>query len=259
MLLYSRIAVPARPCAKLLWYHVTDNSSNRFSRRLRLWRWRLQQNRNLGTYGLIAVNATVFGLYSIAPEPQHFRWPSWTSPGKAKGAAWQQQFGLPTKTFFERHFMASYRGVVKQGRFETLPLCTFMHVDGSHLFFNMLTLFFVGRQVEQIIGSGRFLLFYLMSGTIAAATQVAACGKQNSTVPCIGASGGVYATLGFLTCLMPWQTVLLYFIVPCPLWLLTSGLLFLDVFYIRPGMGHEGHLAGAGCGIALWCLRYLRR
>lgn len=225
----------------------------RLRTRLRLLRFR---HPTLGTYGLIGTNITIFGLYSAAPVPApDMSWRFWPM-GQTRPAAGFPSSWLPTKAFWERHFLASYRAVVRQGRLETLPLCTFMHADGMHLLFNMITLFFVGRQVEQIIGAGRFLIFYVASGTLAAAAQVGACGPQHSGVQCLGASGGVYANLAFLTCLMPWQTIYLYMVIPCPMWVMTAGLLALDIFYLRPGQGHEGHLCGATCGLAFWAFRY---
>eukprot|EP00929_Paragymnodinium_shiwhaense_P007893 TRINITY_DN111815_c0_g1_i1.p1 TRINITY_DN111815_c0_g1~~TRINITY_DN111815_c0_g1_i1.p1 ORF type:complete len:287 (+),score=32.83 TRINITY_DN111815_c0_g1_i1:114-974(+) len=221
-------------------------------------RWRLLRLRHspVATYGLIGANVTMFGLYNVSPERANIATP-WRR--LTQSSEWSLRSGsalwswLPYKDRWERHCIASYHAVVRQHRFETLPLCTFMHADGMHLLFNMVTLFFVGRQVEQIIGTGRFLLFYLTAGTAAATAQVLNCYDK-----CLGASGGVYAQLGFLTCLMPWMTVYLYMVLPIPMWLLTSGVLLLDVFYMRPDQGHIAHLSGAAFGAAFWALRLLR-
>mmetsp|Transcript_22054 Transcript_22054/g.68810 ORF Transcript_22054/g.68810 Transcript_22054/m.68810 type:complete len:264 (+) Transcript_22054:71-862(+) len=223
------------------------------------YRWRLLSTRHpsLGTYGLIGTNVAVWGLYSVAPQPrsQYGAWWRGISAPPPPSSPWPRSW-LPTKEYWERHFFASYQAVVRGHQLETLPLCTFMHKDGQHLLFNMVTLFFFGRQVEQLLGLRRYLLLYTASGTTAAASQVAACGRREPRSYVIGASGGVYALLSYVTCLMPRQTVMLYFVLPVPMWLLMGGLMAADVFLVRPGEGHTGHLAGAGCGAAFFLLRY---
>jgi len=166
---------------------------------------------------------------------------------------WLQQF-LPSRHFWHNHFYASYRAIVQKGRYETLLLANFMHGSLQHLAFNMLTLFFFGRQVELILGIRRFYTFYATAGVAAVAAQVYACGKAQATVNCVGSSGAVYALLAYVTCLMPGQIVHLYFIIPVPLWAMMGLLLALDIFYISPEDGHEAHLAGAAMGVLRWAV-----
>lgn len=205
-----------------------------------------------GTYGLIGANVAVWGLYCNAPEARSRQWQWFGTPASpARSSSW-----LPSRDFWEKSFFASYSAVVQGRRFETLPLCTFMHADGQHLLFNMVSLFFIGRTLEQFLGLGRFLAFYLCSSTAAAAAQIGACGPRESYTKVIGASGGVYALLAYTTCLMPHQTVLLYMIVPVPMWLLMGGLVAADMFWLRPGEGRTGHLTGAACGATYYLLRF---
>mmetsp|Transcript_105937 Transcript_105937/g.326965 ORF Transcript_105937/g.326965 Transcript_105937/m.326965 type:complete len:266 (+) Transcript_105937:55-852(+) len=224
------------------------------------YRWRHFSTRHptLGTYGLIAANVTVWGLYSVAPEAPRPKygglWRGLSTPPQSP-SRWPRSW-LPTKEFWERHFVASYQAVVSGHRVETVPLCTFMHRDGHHLLFNMVTLFFFGRQIEMLLGLRRFLLLYMASGTTAAASQVAACGRREPRTCVVGASGGVYALLSYMTCLMPQQTVMLYMIVPVPMWMLMAGLVAADVMLLRPEDGHTGHMVGAGCGAAFYLLRF---
>eukprot|EP00448_Togula_jolla_P019323 CAMPEP_0170586120 /NCGR_PEP_ID=MMETSP0224-20130122/9578_1 /TAXON_ID=285029 /ORGANISM="Togula jolla, Strain CCCM 725" /LENGTH=116 /DNA_ID=CAMNT_0010909651 /DNA_START=288 /DNA_END=635 /DNA_ORIENTATION=- len=116
----------------------------------------------------------------------------------------------------------------------------------------MMTLFFFGRQMEQFLGLGRYLAFYMLSGTGAAAAQVASCGQRQASTQCLGASGGVYAQIACVTCIMPTMTVYLYMLLPVPLWVLTCGLVSLDVFYPKQGQANISHVFGAGSGVMLW-------
>ncbi len=76
----------------------------------------------------------------------------------------------------------------------TLLTATFLHGGWMHFLGNMWTLFIFGDNVEDRMGSGRYLLFYLLGGIIANLMQALA--HPHSTVPAIGASGSIAAVLG---------------------------------------------------------------
>lgn len=223
-------------------------------------RWRFFKSRYpyLGTAGLIGTNVGVWGLYKISPQPQrrNSSWGAWFGEPSARPVQSRGLAGLwPDRSFWEGHFFASYYAVARQWQLETLPLCTFMHADGSHLLFNMVSLFFFGRQLEMVLGTARFLRFYLGSSILSASTQVASCAKREQYTMICGASGGVYSLLAYTTCLMPHQKVYLYMVLPVPMWLLMVGLVGADMFIMRPNTGHTGHLAGVACGIGYFALR----
>ncbi len=79
---------------------------------------------------------------------------------------------------------------------ESLTVLSSMFVHGGwmHLLGNMLYLWIFGDNIEDRLGHGRFLLFYLIGGLAAAGAQVAV--SPNSTVPMVGASGAIAAVLG---------------------------------------------------------------
>jgi membrane associated rhomboid family serine protease len=75
---------------------------------------------------------------------------------------------------------------------------TYMFVHGSlqHLLFNMLGLFFFGSYVERELGSKEFLLYYLLTGTLAGIFSFGAYAVTGAWgVRLVGASGAVYAVL----------------------------------------------------------------
>jgi len=86
---------------------------------------------------------------------------------------------------------------------EALTLITsqFLHGGWLHLLGNLLFLWIFGNNVEDRLGRLRFLLFYLVGGAIAGLTQVAI--DPESTIPTIGASGAIAATLGAYLVLFP--------------------------------------------------------
>ncbi len=81
----------------------------------------------------------------------------------------------------------------------TLLTSMFLHGGFLHIFGNMLYLWIFGNNIEDILGSARFLLFYLICGLVAAVAHILS--QPNSPVPVVGASGAVAGILGayFLT------------------------------------------------------------
>jgi membrane associated rhomboid family serine protease len=98
-----------------------------------------------------------------------------------------------------------------------------------HLGGNMLFLYIFGDNVEDAIGSLRYLVFYVLSGTGAAAAQILI--DPTSTTPMIGASGAIAGVLAAYASLYPMSriTVLNPFL---PLWLLFGPFLDLPAFVV---------------------------
>ena len=93
----------------------------------------------------------------------------------------------------------------------TIVTSMFLHVGLLHLGGNMLYLWIFGDSVEHTLGHGRFLIFFLISGVIAAVAQVAL--RASSSVPMIGASGAASGVLGAYLLLFPRANVLTLVIV----------------------------------------------
>ncbi|BCX88924.1 hypothetical protein MIN45_P1294 [Methylomarinovum tepidoasis] len=83
----------------------------------------------------------------------------------------------------------------------TVFMSMFMHGSWFHLISNMWFLWIFGDNVEDAMGSGRFLLFYLLCGLAAAAAQVLA--DPSSPVPMVGASGAIGGVMGAYARLYP--------------------------------------------------------
>src|SRR6188508_2704117 len=97
----------------------------------------------------------------------------------------------------------------------TLVTSQFLHGGWVHILFNMLYLWIFGNNVEDRFGRLGFLGFYLLGGALAGLSQVAI--DPTSTVPTIGASGAIAATLGAYFVLFPRARV--------------TSLVFLGFFY----------------------------
>jgi membrane associated rhomboid family serine protease len=76
----------------------------------------------------------------------------------------------------------------------TIITSTFMHASWSHIIGNMVFLWAFGPEIEDAMGSWRYLAFYLAGGVVAALTQVGF--DPHSTIPNLGASGAIAAVMG---------------------------------------------------------------
>src|SRR5215218_11460990 len=85
--------------------------------------------------------------------------------------------------------------------FITIFTAMFLHGGWMHLLGNMLYLWIFGNNVEDSMGRGRFVVFYLLCGTAAALVQGLAA--PGSEIPMIGASGAIGGVLGAYLMLHP--------------------------------------------------------
>ena len=153
------------------------------------------------------------------------------------------------------YFIQSY-GLVP-ARFDVLTVFTsmFLHAGWGHFLGNMLFLWIFGDNVEDRLGHGRFVFFYLLCGVAAVAAHVYV--NPTSTVPTIGASGAIAGVLGAYFVLYPHSRVLalvplviVFEIVEVPA-ILFLGLWFLmQFFYV--GMTAAVRTGNEGGGVAFW-------
>jgi len=76
----------------------------------------------------------------------------------------------------------------------TILTAMFMHASWSHIIGNMVFLWAFSPEIEDAMGRGRYLVFYLVGGLVAMLAQVLA--SPHSTVPNLGASGAIAAVMG---------------------------------------------------------------
>ncbi|MDY0341844.1 MAG: rhomboid family intramembrane serine protease, partial [Coriobacteriia bacterium] len=81
----------------------------------------------------------------------------------------------------------------------------FMHGGWLHLIGNMLYLWIFGNNIEDRLGAGRFIAFYLISGTVGAAAQIIIA--PESTIPMMGASGAIAGVLAAYLLLYPGASI----------------------------------------------------
>jgi membrane associated rhomboid family serine protease len=118
--------------------------------------------------------------------------------------AWLYEVSLPERTL--TRFLYFYGVVPAAFSAPTLITSMFLHGSWWHVIGNMWYLWIFGDNVEDRVGHGRFILFYLLCGIAAALGQVAM--NPESTLPTIGASGAIAGVMGAYFVLYPQSRVL---------------------------------------------------
>ncbi|MFN2387271.1 MAG: rhomboid family intramembrane serine protease [Thermoanaerobaculia bacterium] len=147
----------------------------------------------------------------------------------------------------------------------TLLTSMFMHGGLAHLFGNMLYLWIFGDNIEDELGHGRYLIFYLATGVLAGLAHVATSSifQGNPYIPALGASGAISGVLGGYMVLHPRRKVRMLIFrmvqeVPAiwaiGLWFafqLISGLGMLGSGSQAGGVAYGAHIGGFIAGVVL--------
>lgn len=95
---------------------------------------------------------------------------------------------------FVMHWSAIPAQILSGRGWITILSAMFMHGSWSHIIGNMVFLWAFGPEIEDAMGRGRYLVFYVLGGMIAMLAQVAA--DPHSSIPNLGASGAIAAVMG---------------------------------------------------------------
>jgi membrane associated rhomboid family serine protease len=162
--------------------------------------------------------------------------------------AFEIVFSMPDPLFGQAFGLLSYSSpkLIELWRMVT---SLFLHASASHLFFNMLGLYFFGRIAEKELKGGKFVALYFVSGFAGNLAFGLFSGE-----PAVGASGCVFGLMGFAMFLKPKEIITMY-VIPLPLGIV--AILFAAVESMlayfgemASGVAHVAHVAGLALGIA---------
>ena len=153
-----------------------------------------------------------------------------------------------------QRFLREYGIVPAEFAWPTLFSSMFLHGGWLHAIGNMWYLWIFGDNVEDQMGHGRYLVFYLLCGALAGLAQ--ALLSPGSYVPTIGASGAIAGVMGAYFVLYPHSRVLTLI----PLFIFIEiieipAIYFLGFWFLMQlfsGAGSIAHTAGNQGGIAFW-------
>jgi membrane associated rhomboid family serine protease len=149
---------------------------------------------------------------------------------------------------------------VLRGQVWRLVTYAFLHGSLLHILFNMLLLWWFGKQVEGVLGSREFVFFYLV-GALLGGLAFVACALAGFTprnAQCLGASGAVMAVLVLAACYNPRQIIYVFFVLPVPIWAFVVFSVCMDAFGLlggtSGGVAVSAHLGGAAFGFLYYKL-----
>ncbi|MBI5821112.1 MAG: rhomboid family intramembrane serine protease [Verrucomicrobia bacterium] len=155
---------------------------------------------------------------------------------------------------FDRIFALSGGGL-RSGMVWQLGTYMFLHTANIlHILFNLLALWMFGRDVEEQIGTRRFLQLYFGGGLVGAVCWLAFNWQGHGLL--LGASAAVYAVCIAFATLVPERmiTMLLFFVVPVTMkakwwaWIAVALLAYASVVETNSGIAHLAHVGGAVVG-----------
>ena len=141
----------------------------------------------------------------------------------------------------------------------TILTSMFLHGSWIHLLGNMLYLWIVGDNVEEVLGSIRYLLVYLACGLMGSLLQIAA--NPMSEIPTLGASGAIAGIMGAYVLWFPhneMRVLVFRIIAVMPAWIVIGGWIALQIWMgagaFRNGANEGGvaylaHVGGALTGL----------
>jgi membrane associated rhomboid family serine protease len=176
-------------------------------------------------------------------------------------AAWLFELSLPSDVL--PLFLQAYGVVPARLHAVTFVTSMFLHGGWMHVIGNMWYLWIFGDNVEDRVGHGRFIVFYLLCGIAAVLGQVLIA--PDSTLPTIGASGAIAGIMGAYLVLYPrsrvltliplvifWEVIEVPAIVLLGIWFLmqlfSAGTIAVTASTGGGGVAFMAHVAGFLCG-----------
>ncbi|USD25142.1 rhomboid family intramembrane serine protease [Flagellimonas marinaquae] len=159
--------------------------------------------------------------------------------------------GFNSMAFFDRYKFSI--SAIQAGQKERMVSSGFLHVDVSHLFLNMFTLYFFAPVVISWLGSGKFLIIYFVS-LFAGSLLALFFHKNEPFYSAVGASGAVMGVLYAAILLNPdMQLGIMFIPIPLPAYVLGIAYLLYSIYGMKSrhgNIGHTAHFGGAVGGYA---------
>ncbi|KAH6571727.1 hypothetical protein BASA62_003736 [Batrachochytrium salamandrivorans] len=173
------------------------------------------------------------------------------------------------------HFSLTTNGIFVDGRIWTAITCGFSHITALHLGMNMFVLYSFIETMVSTLGVRRFAWVYISAGIGSSIVSILSMAYKQSSeyqqrrrnpfsfkdspfyvYQSVGASGCISGLLTLFVLNYPRSTILLFFVVPLPAWVIGGGVVAYDLYNTVRGSSRNidsaGHLGGALVGLVWW-------
>lgn len=158
--------------------------------------------------------------------------------------------GFKDPSFYARYCFR-VDAVLLEKDYKRLITSGFLHVNWTHLIFNMAALFFFSGGLEAYLGPIRFIIIYaagLLGGNLLSLFVHRYAGDYSAS----GASGAIFAVMFGAIALFPGMSISLFFLPAIPGWLFGLAYVIISIYGIRSrteNIGHDAHLGGGVTGV----------
>ncbi|CAF2137188.1 unnamed protein product [Rotaria magnacalcarata] len=200
-------------------------------------------NEKNAIFGIIIINGIVFVTWNF-------------SYAHAKS-----KHGHCLLSFMTKNFMVSWDGVVRHNRIWTLVTSAFSHLDFTHFLINNFVLYSFGPLVLNHIGLPAFIQLFLVSAVGCSLAHICYQGfyDRRPSLPAVGASGVTMGMTVFYSFMRPFDTVLLFFVIPMPVIVGVGAFIAYDLYraltHRQGNIGSTGHIGGAIAGAMYYVLK----
>ncbi|CAF1137775.1 unnamed protein product [Didymodactylos carnosus] len=163
--------------------------------------------------------------------------------------------------FMNKNFTVSWYGVVNEKRIWTLLTSAFSHADLTHFLVNSFVMWSFGPLVIANIGLRNFTQLFFSSAIACSLAHIfyEKYFDKRPRVQAVGASGTTMAMTILYAFLHPFDTVLLFFIIPMPVFVGVGAYICYDLYRAATGrqgtIGSAGHIGGAVAGALFYLLK----
>ena len=161
--------------------------------------------------------------------------------------------GFNDRSFFNDNTF-SISGILVHKQYKRIISSGFLHVDWTHLLFNMFALYSFGQLLLQLVGTLQFFIIYFVS-LIGGGLLSLYINRKKSYYSAVGASGAVSGVIFACIAIYPQVGIYFFFIpVEIPGWIFGPAFILISIFGMQrqsDNIGHDAHLGGAIIGMLI--------
>ena len=159
--------------------------------------------------------------------------------------------GFNDRLFF-RENLFGISDIIVHKQYKRLLTSGFLHVDWTHLLFNMFALYSFGQLLFQLVGSLQFFVIYFVS-LLGGNLLSLFINRHKGHYSAVGASGAVSGVIFACIAIYPQMGINLFFIpIDIPGWVFGPAFILISIYGMKrqsDNIGHEAHLGGAIIGM----------